>query len=794
MSRAALVLALLFCAATAVAQSPLERRISLHVRDVALRDALDRLALVAGIRLSYSGDNLPLDRRVSVARDASAVSEVLAELLRAYPVQAVAISSDHIVLAPRGPSAGDTISHPIAVLDRVVVTGSVIAAPERPLPIALDVILGRDIERRDATALSRVLSGSVPGVWLWEQTPSSMVARYGSIRGSSSFGLSFPKVYIDGIEVANPLLLTQITPEVVERVEVIRGPQGAALYGSDAISGVVNIVSRHEGADVAGNRALLRSSVGYAASNFSNHAVAVQEHSLTLRAGSNLRSGGITVGGSSAGEYIPGAYSRELKGMGDARLIGSRSTFTTNGRLYAKNAGVAMSPLLAGLRPDRARADSAPQELRMYSFGSTYTIAPTDQWTYTMTAGVDGYQLVNVADEWSPIPSVADTALRDASGAAVRGTARGSAIRKVGAPDRAEGTITLSAEQSVLWDRTSGEMPLPSSSGPRLEPRDLIGNTGFTIQTNVAIREALYLTAGVRQERVGQTIGDYQFVTLPMLGWALVNDEAHATWKLRAAYGKGVRAARSSMHAASRETKRTVLNPDLEPEEQSGTEIGADVLVGRRFGLHVTRFDQLASGLIQTVTVLDPAGGNSGPGKPSSWFQLQNVGEISNSGWETQAALALGSWSFDGAATFVDSRVESVARRYTGDLRPGDRMLAVPARTLSATASWARRRGGFNVTSTISRASDWINYDRLAIANAYIANGGTSTLTGANLRQFWTTYPGATRLRGSASLDIRRGLVLTVTGENLLNYQRGEPDTITIVPGRTIMLGVRARF
>ena len=67
------------------------------------------------------------------------------------------------------------------------------------------------------------------------------------------------KVYIDGIEVANPLLLTQITPELIERVEVIRGPQGAALYGSDAISGVVNIVSRHEGAGPDGANTFVRS-------------------------------------------------------------------------------------------------------------------------------------------------------------------------------------------------------------------------------------------------------------------------------------------------------------------------------------------------------------------------------------------------------------------------------------------------------------------------------------------------------------------------------------------------------
>src|SRR5207237_8902165 len=112
-------------------------------------------------------------------------------------------------------------------------------ASERPLPIALDVVRGRDIERRDEGELSKVLDGSVPGVWVWEQSPSSMLARYASVRGATSFGLSFPKVYIDGIEVANPLLLKQLTPELIERVEVIRGPQGPALHRSDATSAMV---------------------------------------------------------------------------------------------------------------------------------------------------------------------------------------------------------------------------------------------------------------------------------------------------------------------------------------------------------------------------------------------------------------------------------------------------------------------------------------------------------------------------------------------------------------------------
>jgi iron complex outermembrane receptor protein len=183
----------------------------------------------------------------------------------------------------------------------------------------------------------------------------------------------------------------------------------------------------------------------------------------------------------------------------------------------------------------------------------------------------------------------------------------------------------------------------------------------------------------------------------------------------------------------------------------------------------------------------------SGSGRDNYWFQLQNVGEITNRGWEAQGSLSFGRVALGGAAAFVDSRVQRLARGYSGDLRPGDRMLAVPARTLSGTASWTGARLQFS--TTLSRASDWINYDRLAVAEAWIrADRDARILTGDSLRTYWLHYPGATRLRSALSLNLSHGLLLTATGENLLNYQRGEPDSITIVPGRTIMLGVRARF
>src|SRR4029079_3200199 len=198
----------------------------------------------------------------------------------------------------------------VGVLDRVVVTGSAAGASQRSLPIALDVMTGQQLSHRSDGSLSSALDGDVPGLWLWEQSPLSLLARYGSIRGASSFGVSYPKVYVDGIEVANSLLVTHLDPESVSRIEVIRGPQGAALYGADAISGVMNIITRQEGVEGGAPRASLRSEGGATASYYSN-SVLSQSHALSLRTGSNARSARLGMTLTTLGAFIPGASSQQ---------------------------------------------------------------------------------------------------------------------------------------------------------------------------------------------------------------------------------------------------------------------------------------------------------------------------------------------------------------------------------------------------------------------------------------------------------------------------------------------------
>ena len=72
--------------------------ISLHGRDVSLRDALDRLAAAARIRISYSAELLDLSRAVCLEYESAPVSAVLADLIARALVRPVRLGTDQIVL------------------------------------------------------------------------------------------------------------------------------------------------------------------------------------------------------------------------------------------------------------------------------------------------------------------------------------------------------------------------------------------------------------------------------------------------------------------------------------------------------------------------------------------------------------------------------------------------------------------------------------------------------------------------------------------------------------------------
>jgi iron complex outermembrane receptor protein len=120
-------------------------------------------------------------------------------------------------------------------------------------------------------------------------------------------------------------------------------------------------------------------------------------------------------------------------------------------------------------------------------------------------------------------------------------------------------------------------------------------------------------------------------------------------------------------------------------------------------------------------------------------------------------------------------------------------MLAVPGRTAGIAVTWTPPKWQLQLAG--SQVADWVNYDRIGLASAFLRVGTPARgLTGDALRAYWMQYGEVTRLRMSVSRDLTRSLSVRFIGENLLDRQRGEPDNITIVPGRTVSFGFGARF
>lgn len=81
---------------------------------------------------------------------------------------------------------------------------------------------------------------------------------------------------------------------------------------------------------------------------------------------------------------------------------------------------------------------------------------------------------------------------------------------------------------------------------------------------------------------------------------------------------------------------------------------------------------------IQQVITPDSTSATANQPPSQLSLQYQNVGSIGNNGWELQVTVRQGRLAGAVSLATVDSRVRSLAAGYTGDLRPGDRVLGVP--------------------------------------------------------------------------------------------------------------------
>ncbi|EKP3932039.1 TonB-dependent vitamin B12 receptor BtuB [Salmonella enterica subsp. enterica serovar Infantis] len=129
--------------------------------------------------------------------------------------------------------------------DTLVVTANRFQQPRSAVLAPVTIVTRQDIERWQSTSVNDVLR-RLPGVDIAQSGGAGQNSSI-FIRGTNS---SHVLVLIDGVRlnlagVSGSADLSQFPVSLVQRIEYIRGPR-SAIYGSDAIGGVVNIITTRD--------------------------------------------------------------------------------------------------------------------------------------------------------------------------------------------------------------------------------------------------------------------------------------------------------------------------------------------------------------------------------------------------------------------------------------------------------------------------------------------------------------------------------------------------------------------
>jgi TonB-dependent starch-binding outer membrane protein SusC len=140
-------------------------------------------------------------------------------------------------------------------LEAVVVTASGEQQTVRQIPNAVTHIDVANVEKAPITNMTDLLNARAAGVTVMQSSGTTGGGTRVRIRGSNSVSLSNePVYYVDGVRISTdpssntvgvggqvPSRINDLNPEDIESIEVIKGPSAAALYGTAAANGIIQI-------------------------------------------------------------------------------------------------------------------------------------------------------------------------------------------------------------------------------------------------------------------------------------------------------------------------------------------------------------------------------------------------------------------------------------------------------------------------------------------------------------------------------------------------------------------------
>jgi TonB-dependent starch-binding outer membrane protein SusC len=155
-------------------------------------------------------------------------------------------------------TADFTMASAVTTLDAVTVTATGQTERRRENGAPTATIDSASLNKAAISTFSDALSSRVAGVVVQQAAGETGAGARIRIRGSNSISLSNdPLLIIDGIRADNssqssaqgtggqlPSRFNDINPEEIEDIEIIKGPAAAALYGTAAANGVIQVTTR----------------------------------------------------------------------------------------------------------------------------------------------------------------------------------------------------------------------------------------------------------------------------------------------------------------------------------------------------------------------------------------------------------------------------------------------------------------------------------------------------------------------------------------------------------------------
>ena len=209
---------------------------------------------------------------------------------------------------------------PLALSQSTTVTARRVETDSFDVPEAVTVVSREEILQRLARTTPEALA-SQPGIWVQKTTHGGGSPIIRGMVGNQVL------VLVDGIRLNNATYrygpnqyLSTVDPGLVDRIEAIRGG-GSVLYGSDAIGGVVQVLSRApsfslDGAHVSGRLSGQWMSGGMEASGRAE--IEVGEERVAFLGGFSDRRFGDVLAGGGLGTLSPTGYREQ---DGDAKLL-----------------------------------------------------------------------------------------------------------------------------------------------------------------------------------------------------------------------------------------------------------------------------------------------------------------------------------------------------------------------------------------------------------------------------------------------------------------------------------------